>query len=200
VNKTVPTANPPTGRAACRSGNSFQFPPVVSPKTSCAARPGRQLRRLAAGVGTAVALVWTHPAPAAAAGGDEPPPLHPVDGPAAVRDLRGERRVLLVLPDPQLAREWSAWSAAAAEGALDEYRLLIVVPVDPAAARALRATYALPPEAYVGLVGLDGGAKRAWRALPDPAEVFAEIERMPMRRAETRSRKPPGVSRPPRSR
>lgn len=167
---------------------------------SCAARACRQLRSLAAGLSATGTLVFALPVSvAAAAERHPPPPLHAVDGPAAVRDLRWEQRVLLVLPDPELTPEWSAWSAAAAEGKLDDYRLIVVVPADDAAARALRESYGFPPEAHAGLVGLDGGAKRAWRTLPDPAEVFDHIDRMPMRRAETRSRKPPGVARPPRT-
>lgn len=59
----------------------------------------------------------------------------------------------------------------------------------PADAAELRARFGVDDPAFrVVLLGKDGGAKREWAEPVEPAEVFAEIDAMPMRRREMRER------------
>ncbi len=57
---------------------------------------------------------------------------------------------------------------------------------------AFRTAYDIPHDRYQALlIGLDGGVKARWDAPPSPEEVFALIDRMPMRQQELRERESP---------
>jgi len=122
--------------------------------------------------------------------------------------LRGDRRPLVVFArdrrDPKLKQQLEACSAAA--DGLDEREMTLVVVLDdgdsvagdrPLSARdcaALRDRFRRNRQGAEDgfaalLVGKDGGVKRTSYEPLEPADVFAQIDRMPMRLRELRERR-----------
>ena len=130
-------------------------------------------------------------------------------GAAAAYDLGQhqwrDRLLLLVAPSPDdpaavAQRRWRAQRAAAVEDRdLEIVRLyrdhgyVGERSLDAAAVAALRQRLELPADArLLILVGKDGGVKRRAPLDTDAAELFRQIDGMPMRQAEIRAKRRAG--------
>lgn len=109
------------------------------------------------------------------------------------------RPVLVFAPNDADAR-YGAQSAAFARAGITERDIALItvagdaVKAQPArgepTAAQLRERFGVGDEDFaVILVGKDGGEKWRRNAVVDPAEIFGEIDAMPMRRQEMRERK-----------
>lgn len=95
-----------------------------------------------------------------------------------------KRPVLIFAPspdDPQLQQALAAMRLA--EPGMDDRDIVVLTDTDPAAGGRLRES--LSPEGFtMMLVGKDGGIKLESQEVLGPDQLFATIDRMPMRQRE----------------